>query len=1065
MNNQKNNSGLKSKARQILNEYALDVLIGFMLATFFVIMMSFSAHAQNVGINNPTPHSKSLLDLTSSDKGLLTPRMTQIQRLAMFPVTDATAKGMLVYQTDNVQGFYYYDGASWKIIDGGNNGWSITGNSGTNATTNFMGTNDSINVVFKSNSKEVMQITPSQKLGIGTNKPGSGYASAKVEIADETGGNSDFAMRTAGGGHPEIVLESSNGTLAAPTTSSSGAWGGVIIGQVYDGTQYTNTSAMIFGTEGINTVGNVAGTIQFNTNKPGPNGWEKMRLSSMGNLGVGVLSPTNRLDVAGNANVMLDSNYRINNIRVLSAKGNANFFAGLYAGTYNVSGGYNTFVGHLAGYYNTTGGSNAFFGQVSGVNNTTGNWNTFLGNNSGLHNTTGNSNVYVGSHSGLNGTIGSSNVFIGAGAGTNNNDSSNVFIGASSGYNSINGKNNSILGNASGYNCTGSNNSILGFGAGYSTSGNFNSFFGVWAGSNNTTGSNNSYFGNNARGAATISNAGAFGNNAYVALSNSIVLGDTGANIGINNSSPLYPLHFRSTLGDKIALWGGAGNHYGIGIQANLLQIHSGSAVDDIAFGTGSSNAFTEKMRVKGNGKVGIGTSTPGNLFSSALLEIADSSGTNKDVLIRSSNNSNYQQVLAFARTRGTYSVPTIVQNNDNIGRFTGMGYDGTALLTSAEIQFHIDSIPGLNSMPGNITFHTTPYNSGSVCAERMRIDRNGNVGINTNSPSARFHINGSFKITDGTQAAGKVLTSDAAGMATWQTLNAANVNAWGMSGNTGINAATNFIGTTDVNDLLFKTNNTTRMTIGASGNIGINAAPSPIAKMFISAPAEPGLIINGSYNYDGVSVYVNGTGFANNGIYAVNTGTGNAVFGKTGAASGPGDAVFGMAQSTTGTGVEGVATTNSGINYGIKGSTASTAGYSGYFSGGQFYVGSNAGFGSSAPQTKVEVNGSVSYIPDASLIANAAVFNITVGDRTYFRINSNAVPASRIISLSNGLQVGQVLMLECTATGGTNGIRLADTPASYNTNLATFHDMYENDVITLIWNGTDWLEVNFANN
>lgn len=46
-----------------------------------------------------------------------------------------------------------------------------------------------------------------------------------------------------------------------------------------------------------------------------------------------------------------------------------------------------------------------------------------------------------------------------------------------------------------------------------------------------------------------------------------------------------------------------------------------------------------------------------------------------------------------------------------------------------------------------------------------------GNVGIGTTTPTAKLHVNGSVKITDGTQGEGKVLTSDAAGKATWRTI------------------------------------------------------------------------------------------------------------------------------------------------------------------------------------------------------------------------------------------------------------------------------------------------------
>lgn len=44
-----------------------------------------------------------------------------------------------------------------------------------------------------------------------------------------------------------------------------------------------------------------------------------------------------------------------------------------------------------------------------------------------------------------------------------------------------------------------------------------------------------------------------------------------------------------------------------------------------------------------------------------------------------------------------------------------------------------------------------------------------GNVGIGTTSPGAKLEVNGPIKITDGSQGAGKVLTSDASGLASWQ--------------------------------------------------------------------------------------------------------------------------------------------------------------------------------------------------------------------------------------------------------------------------------------------------------
>jgi len=86
---------------------------------------------------------------------------------------------------------------------------------------------------------------------------------------------------------------------------------------------------------------------------------------------------------------------------------------------------------------------------------------------------------------------------------------------------------------------------------------------------------------------------------------------DFSGNVGIGTTVPGFPLNFASTAGDKISLFGNSGAHYGFGIGSNLLQIHADNSASDVAFGYGSSAAFTETMRVKGNGNVGIGNSNP----------------------------------------------------------------------------------------------------------------------------------------------------------------------------------------------------------------------------------------------------------------------------------------------------------------------------------------------------------------------------------------------------------------------------------------------------------------------
>ena len=82
-------------------------------------------------------------------------------------------------------------------------------------------------------------------------------------------------------------------------------------------------------------------------------------------------------------------------------------------------------------------------------------------------------------------------------------------------------------------------------------------------------------------------------------------------NIGIGEINPAVPLNFNSSTGAKISLWGTTGNQYGFGIQPSLLQIYTDVSNSDIAFGHGNSGSFTERMRIKGNGNVGIGHASP----------------------------------------------------------------------------------------------------------------------------------------------------------------------------------------------------------------------------------------------------------------------------------------------------------------------------------------------------------------------------------------------------------------------------------------------------------------------
>jgi hypothetical protein len=109
------------------------LVIGIVVFSFFFSVESFAQ--QNVGIGTNMPDGSAILDLTATDKGMLVPRVTTIQRNAI--VTPAT--GLLVYDTDFDQ-FWYFDGTIWVPISGGALGpTGPTGVSGVDGATGPIG--------------------------------------------------------------------------------------------------------------------------------------------------------------------------------------------------------------------------------------------------------------------------------------------------------------------------------------------------------------------------------------------------------------------------------------------------------------------------------------------------------------------------------------------------------------------------------------------------------------------------------------------------------------------------------------------------------------------------------------------------------------------------------------------------------------------------------------------------------------------------------------------------------------------------------------------------------------
>jgi len=89
-----------------------------LFTNFFTIALilfgSLNIFAQGVAINTDgsAANSSAILDASSSSKGVLIPRMSLAERNSIA----SPATGLLIYQTDNTPGFYFYNGSNWVVI-------------------------------------------------------------------------------------------------------------------------------------------------------------------------------------------------------------------------------------------------------------------------------------------------------------------------------------------------------------------------------------------------------------------------------------------------------------------------------------------------------------------------------------------------------------------------------------------------------------------------------------------------------------------------------------------------------------------------------------------------------------------------------------------------------------------------------------------------------------------------------------------------------------------------------------------------------------------------------------
>lgn len=319
--------------------------------------------------------------------------------------------------------------------------------------------------------------------------------------------------------------------------------------------------------------------------------------------------------------------------------------------------------------------------------------------------------------------------------------------------------------------------------------------------------------------------------------------------------------------------------------------------------GTTYVNTVTPIFEDATNSRIGIGTTSP-----VSVLNVAGTTGLT------------WGQITTGLVTMGTNvtGASLFVNTPGQTGWSSGLAVDGSYSypVSTINIKAYGTKWSGYSS---NLTFSTS---SATTLSEAMRITSAGNVGIGTNSPGTKLEVAGTVKITGGSPGVGKVLTSDASGLASWSS--AAPSGGWSIAGNAGTTAGTNFIGTTDAIDLVIKRYNVEglRLTTGgalwASGNITTGVAPTSGAgtrMMWIPSKAAfraGSVSTSGSTFWDDANIGLNSVAFGANtkasGDYSV-------AFGSATLASGAGSVAFGSLNNASGmiSFVNGVLSTASG--------------------------------------------------------------------------------------------------------------------------------------------------------
>ena len=365
----------------------------------FLMILSFSAISISVEAQisisqaGDQPDSSAMLDIQSIEKGLLIPRMTSVQRMAIANGSPAT--GLLLYDSDT-NSFWYYNGVEWQ-----------------NLSATLTDADNDTKIQLEENSDEDI-------------------------IRFDIGGNEVFRIVKNGNGDGILESQTENLFIGAGVGYNNSASGNIFLG---DSTGFNNTT----GSDNI-----AHGNKALHNNKTGnrniANGSNALYNNRSGFDNIANGEEALFSNIAGGGNIANGNQALYHNFNGFDNIANGN--RALYN---NTTGAYNIANGEEALYSNTTGRDNIANGFQALYSNTTGRDNIAFGDNTLFNNIEGDDNIAFGDNALINNTTGDDNVSLGSNnLKINSNGSDNVSIGSQAGY-SATGDKNVFLGYRAGY--------------------------------------------------------------------------------------------------------------------------------------------------------------------------------------------------------------------------------------------------------------------------------------------------------------------------------------------------------------------------------------------------------------------------------------------------------------------------------------------------------------------------------------------------------------------------------------------------------------------------------------